>query len=46
MLIYIIYVDWDAVRRKLDSMSKEELQKYINEKGNRRKKDLYDVCIF
>ena len=46
MLIYIIYVDWEAVRNKLGSMSKEELTKYIEEKGNKRKKDLYDVCIF
>ena len=42
----ILYLDWGAVKAKLGGMDLDQLKKFIEEKGNARKKDLYDTCIF
>ena len=48
VLINIIscHLDWAAVRAKLLEMDLDELKKFIEDKGNLRKQDLYDTCIY
>jgi len=38
--------DWDAVRAKLGEMDKEALMQFVKDKGNARKKDLFEVTKF
>lgn len=48
VLINIIscHLDWEAVRAKLLEKDLDQLKKFIEDKGNQRKKALYDACIF
>lgn len=38
--------DWDAVRKKLLEMDMDQLKAFIQDKGNKRKKDLFDISVF
>ena len=40
------HVDVEAVRAKLMELDLDQLKKFIEDKGNARKKDLYNTCIF